>query len=140
MNVEKIKALHEPFYIGMKHCQEETQPIVCGISNILLDHMRDFTCPYRAFCSLQPQSLEIYHSLIKQNQDFGSLMKQVYTTSPECRLGLPSLLLKPVQRITRYPLLIKVSRCQFLCITSLVPSAYLNVGIGYPKVSARTIP
>eukprot|EP01135_Chromosphaera_perkinsii_P003984 Nk52_evm27s265 gene=Nk52_evmTU27s265 len=106
-NIEKLNLIHDPFLRALKQRSAETKPIAKGISKVIVSYLSTFACPYRAFCSLQKTSLETYHTLIKENPEFDKFLKEVYISVPECRLGLPSLLLKPVQRVTRYPLLLQ---------------------------------
>eukprot|EP01088_Endostelium_zonatum_P006115 TRINITY_DN18221_c0_g1_i1.p1 TRINITY_DN18221_c0_g1~~TRINITY_DN18221_c0_g1_i1.p1 ORF type:complete len:600 (-),score=145.63 TRINITY_DN18221_c0_g1_i1:42-1841(-) len=67
----------------------------------------DFWKLYSLYCSNQPQSLAIIAEECKKNRDFDTFL--TYTQAkPESRsLDLNSFLIKPVQRVCKYPLLLK---------------------------------
>ncbi|XP_034018749.1 intersectin-2a isoform X2 [Thalassophryne amazonica] len=68
-----------------------------------LAHMQ----PYIRFCSCQLNAAALLQSKTINQPDFKHFLKKI-ATNYRCRgMPLPSFLLKPMQRITRYPLLIK---------------------------------
>ncbi|XP_062292716.1 intersectin-2-like [Scomber scombrus] len=68
-----------------------------------LAHMQ----PYIRFCSCQLNAAALLQSKTSNQQDFKDFLKKI-ATNYRCKgMPLSSFLLKPMQRITRYPLLIK---------------------------------
>lgn len=62
---------------------------------------------YTPYCANQTASIAKIKALEKSNSKFAVLIEEI-RQEPECsRLDLPSFLIKPMQRITKYPLLIK---------------------------------
>jgi len=67
---------------------------------------------YKPYCYNHPYSVTAYQMIKngKYSKPFRRFEEEMFKR-PECRLmELPSFLLKPVQRICKYPLLIKVTR------------------------------
>ncbi|XP_067097402.1 intersectin-2a isoform X2 [Osmerus mordax] len=68
-----------------------------------LAHMQ----PYIRFCSCQLNAAALLQAKTNNHQDFKDFLKKI-ATNYRCKgMPLSSFLLKPMQRITRYPLLIK---------------------------------
>lgn len=63
---------------------------------------------YNTYCTNHSQSLLKLHSLLQSNRNFKNFLEETCKL-PVCRgLALNSFLIKPVQRICKYPLLLKV--------------------------------
>ena len=63
---------------------------------------------YKVFCANQQTSLTTVETLIKKNTQFKKNL-DVCHTDPRCRgLFLQSFLIKPIQRVCKYPLLLRV--------------------------------
>ena len=63
---------------------------------------------YTTYCANQPKAMQVLDSL-DRNKKFVAFLDQCML-NPECRgLTLFSFLIKPIQRICKYPLLLKVS-------------------------------
>lgn len=61
---------------------------------------------YTAYCANQPKAMEIIE---RKNQSF-KVFSDEAMLNPKCRgLTLFSFLIKPIQRICKYPLLLRVS-------------------------------
>ena len=63
--------------------------------------------PYIRFCSRQLNAAALIQHLHENSVDFRQLLKKCQTHSDVKGMPLTSYLLKPMQRITKYPLLIK---------------------------------
>jgi len=73
--------------------------LVCKMQITLME-------PYVGFCRAQLRSTEIIDDKCEKNLEFASFCKQFQDNPQANRMPLQSYLLKPMQRITRYPLLI----------------------------------
>lgn len=63
---------------------------------------------YKVFCANQQNSLTTVEALIKKNAQFKKKL-DICHTDPQCRgLFLQSFLIKPIQRVCKYPLLLRV--------------------------------
>ncbi|KAM9703257.1 intersectin-2a isoform 1-T1 [Menidia menidia] len=99
-NTKLLKALR-----GRKKTGGENMPVQF-IGDLLaseLAHMQ----PYIRFCSCQLNAAALLQSKTHNHPDFKDFLKKI-ATNYRCKgMPLSSFLLKPMQRITRYPLLIK---------------------------------
>ncbi|XP_068181807.1 intersectin-2b isoform X2 [Antennarius striatus] len=99
-NTKFLKALH-----ARKKMGGENMPVQM-IGDILaaeLSHMQ----PYIRFCSCQIMGASLLQTRIDNEPDFKDFLKKI-ATDYRCKgMPLSSFLLKPMQRITRYPLHIK---------------------------------
>lgn len=99
-NTKFLKALH-----SRKKTGGENMPVQM-IGDILaaeLSHMQ----PYICFCSCQINGASLLQTRIDNEPDFKNFLKKI-ATDYRCKgMPLSSFLLKPMQRITRYPLHIK---------------------------------
>ncbi|XP_054474225.1 intersectin-2a [Anoplopoma fimbria] len=99
-NTKLLKALRV-----RKKTEGENMPVQL-IGDLLaseLAHMQ----PYIRFCSCQLNAAALLQSKTHNQQDFKDFLKKI-ATNYRCKgMPLSSFLLKPMQRITRYPLLIK---------------------------------
>lgn len=62
---------------------------------------------FELFCSFEERALQTLEKL-KSNQNFVDFCQQVFTQNEFRQLKLQDFLMKPLQRITKYPLLIQV--------------------------------
>ena len=63
---------------------------------------------YKVFCANQQQSLAAVDQQIKKNSEFKKNL-DICHTDPRCKgLFLQSFLIKPIQRVCKYPLLLRV--------------------------------
>ncbi|XP_041105655.1 intersectin-2-like isoform X1 [Polyodon spathula] len=99
-NTELLKALRE-----RKKIDGEKMPVQM-IGDVLateLSHMQ----AYIRFCSCQLNGASILQQKTDEDPEFKDFLKRL-ATDPGCKgMPLSSFLLKPMQRITRYPLIIK---------------------------------
>ena len=72
-----------------------------------LHSQKDYLRVYSTYCSNQQTSHDIMQKLLKKEKKFESFLQYTYAR-PECQgLDLGSFMIKPIQRICKYPLLMK---------------------------------
>ncbi|XP_026233590.1 intersectin-2b isoform X2 [Anabas testudineus] len=97
-NTKLLKALQ-----ARKKTGGENMPMIGDILALELSHMQ----PYIHFCSCQINGATLLQTRIDNEPDFKNFLKKI-ATDYRCKgMPLSSFLLKPMQRITRYPLHIK---------------------------------
>jgi hypothetical protein len=71
--------------------------------------LADYFKMYKVFCANQSTSLSTVETCAKKNPTFKKNM-DICHSDPRCRgLFLQSFLIKPIQRVCKYPLLLRVS-------------------------------
>lgn len=74
--------------------------------------MQTFDC-FRVYCLGHAESMRLVQQLSDSHGSFARLLKEAVNDPRCCSLDLASFLLEPVQRLARYPLLLKqASRCE----------------------------
>ncbi|KAJ3412973.1 cytochrome c oxidase subunit 1 [Chytridiales sp. JEL 0842] len=81
-------------------------PIVEGIGTIFIDMYESFSS-YNQYCSNHSVSLNKLQSMTQSNRSFRTFLEDIYKSPVTRNLDLGSFLIKPVQRICKYPLLLK---------------------------------
>ncbi|KAI9217398.1 Dbl homology domain-containing protein [Blastocladiella britannica] len=105
-NWEEILITNVAFLSDLELRQEQDDGLVGAPGEVILEHIGSMRC-YMQFCTGQKQALTTLTQLLRDRLEFKDFIKQ-RQGDPRCRsLDLSSYLLKPVQRLTRYPLLIK---------------------------------
>lgn len=105
-NSDPVPLQMEQFQVYEKYCQNKPR------SESLWRQCSD--CPFFQVCLLAPLSGDVPLLLDSQTRESGSRLRQRFWWLQECqkkldhKLSLDSYLLKPVQRITKYQLLLKV--------------------------------
>jgi len=70
----------------------------------LSEHLKEYT----DYCSNQPNSLALLEKLTLENNDFEKFTTDVMNNETKCRgLSMLSFIIKPVQRLCKYPLLLR---------------------------------
>ena len=106
-NVEAVLEVNKKLLEQFNRVTIVTSQITC-IGQIFLDTAKSLEV-YELYCSNQERSRICYAKCIKNNK-FKKYCDNILL-KPEFRLlGLESFLIKPIQRITKYPLLLKVNR------------------------------
>lgn len=86
--------------------QAEENPEQLPIGTLFLE-MADYFKLYASYCANQPKFIATLDRLSKENSTFEQYLYD-QTINPECRgLNLFSFLIKPIQRICKYPLLLR---------------------------------
>ncbi|KCV71332.1 hypothetical protein H696_02277 [Fonticula alba] len=95
VNIELLRHLTE---------RQSINPIVENVGDIFL-HVADWLKMYNAYCSNHPYSLIEYERL--KSRPFRAFCQEVKALPESRHMDLCSFLIKPVQRICKYPLLIR---------------------------------
>eukprot|EP01102_Stenamoeba_stenopodia_P007977 TRINITY_DN2256_c0_g1_i1.p1 TRINITY_DN2256_c0_g1~~TRINITY_DN2256_c0_g1_i1.p1 ORF type:complete len:905 (+),score=237.11 TRINITY_DN2256_c0_g1_i1:127-2841(+) len=74
---------------------------------VVFVQMAEFFKMYTQYCTNHPFSCELLKKAVK-NSAFNNYLEELRTKNEElCRLDLPSYLIKPIQRLCKYPLLME---------------------------------
>ncbi|VDB85180.1 unnamed protein product [Peniophora sp. CBMAI 1063] len=106
-NVEDILLTNTTFLSALEERQRDCRLYIDRIGD-LLDHNMGNMKIYREYCVNQANAARVLQSLRKENAELAAHLQALQTENPAVRnLDLSSYLLVPMQRVTRYPLLIK---------------------------------
>jgi len=102
-NVEQLLIINQNFLEQLEKRREKS-PVLLEIGDLLLV-TADVLGKYTMYCSNHPFAVLLYQSI--QSKPFKKFVEEC-SRLPECsKLDIPGYLIKPVQRICRYPLLIR---------------------------------
>ncbi|KAJ3362417.1 Intersectin 1 (SH3 domain protein) [Allomyces javanicus] len=105
-NWEELLVTNVAFLSDLELRQEKDDGLIEAPGGLILDHIQGMKC-YMSFCAGQKRSIERLSELMQTRPAMAEFV-QTAQADPRCRsLDLGSYLLKPMQRMTRYPLLIK---------------------------------
>ncbi|KNE54258.1 hypothetical protein AMAG_00250 [Allomyces macrogynus ATCC 38327] len=105
-NWEELLVTNVAFLSDLELRQEKDDGLIEAPGGLILDHIQGMKC-YMSFCAGQKRSIERLSELLQTRPAMAEFV-QTAQADPRCRsLDLGSYLLKPMQRMTRYPLLIK---------------------------------
>lgn len=86
---------------------EAPRPADAAVGKAFIAKKIALTASFSAYCANQSKALQLYETLKKKNSTFSSYLVSV-RDHPQLRgLGLLDWLIKPVQRVTKYPLLLR---------------------------------
>ncbi|KIY46490.1 hypothetical protein FISHEDRAFT_75585 [Fistulina hepatica ATCC 64428] len=106
-NIEDILLANTVFLSSIEERQKDCRLYIDRIGDILEDHMRKMDI-YLEYCANQSNAIKVLQSLRSSNPELASHLQRIQDEDPSVRsLDLSSYLLEPMQRLTRYPLLIK---------------------------------
>ncbi|KAG8968021.1 hypothetical protein FRC03_008886 [Tulasnella sp. 419] len=106
-NIEDILLCNTAFLSSLEERQKDCRLYVDNIGDILQAHMPNMAV-YMPYCVNQSPATKILQSIRQENQEVASHLNRLRDENPNVRnLDLSSYLLAPMQRITRYPLLLK---------------------------------
>ncbi|WVF66967.1 hypothetical protein IAT40_001710 [Kwoniella sp. CBS 6097] len=106
-NIEDILLFNTSFLSSLEDRQKSCRLYIDRIGDILQDHLREAGV-YMTYCVNQNQGIKLLQSLRETNPALSAHLQSIRENNPAVRgLDLSSFLLIPMQRITRYPLLIK---------------------------------
>lgn len=77
------------------------------VGDVFISMLEDLK-KYKPYCANQVTTEETIERLLRENKDFGLFVEEVQKMDESNRQSVQSYLLKPFQRITRYPLLLRV--------------------------------
>ncbi|KAL1919154.1 uncharacterized protein VTP21DRAFT_2536 [Calcarisporiella thermophila] len=105
-NIQDILLGNTAFFSDLEERQREGGAMVSEIGDIFLKHVAGLES-YREFCKNMTRGSQLLQKKRKEDKKLAEFLAQRQAT-PECRnLDLSTYLLKPMQRITRYPLLLR---------------------------------
>ncbi|KAF5349732.1 hypothetical protein D9756_008898 [Leucocoprinus leucothites] len=106
-NIEDILLTNTAFVSSLEERQKECRLYIDRIGDILLKHIPSMSV-YLEYCVNQSIAIKVLKSLRDAKPELASHLQRLRDSEPSVRnLDLSSYLLAPMQRITRYPLLIK---------------------------------
>lgn len=106
-NIEDILLTNTAFVSSLEERQKECRLYVDKIGDSLLTHLPNMG-GYMEYCVNQSTAIKVLQSLRETSPELASHLQRLRDENPAVRnLDLSSYLLAPMQRITRYPLLIK---------------------------------
>lgn len=105
-NIEDLLLCNSTFLSSLEERQKQCRLYVDVIGDILEDHMANMAI-YESYCVNQAPASRVLQRLRETNKPLGAHLEQL-RNDPQVRgLDLSSYLLEPMQRITRYPLLLR---------------------------------
>lgn len=105
-NVEDILLCNTSFYSALEERQKDCRLYMDQLGDLLQVHMGNMAV-YTPYCVNQSIATKILQTIRASNPDVASRLQRL-KDDPVCRnLDLSSYLLIPMQRITRYPLLLR---------------------------------
>ncbi|KAF8216277.1 hypothetical protein K438DRAFT_1953239 [Mycena galopus ATCC 62051] len=105
-NIEDILLTNTTFMSSLEERQKECRLYVDRIGDILQNHMSNMAV-YMEYCVNQGTAIKVLKSLRDSNPELAGHLQRLKEDPNVRNLDLSSYLLAPMQRITRYPLLIK---------------------------------
>lgn len=86
---------------------EAPRPADAAVGKAYIAKKIALTASFSAYCANQSKALQLYEQMKKKNSTFNAYLNSV-RDHPQLRgLGLLDWLIKPVQRVTKYPLLLR---------------------------------
>ncbi|KAI8146299.1 hypothetical protein BJV82DRAFT_412188 [Fennellomyces sp. T-0311] len=105
-NIDDLLLCNTALLSDLESRQHEGAGVVSNIGDVFLKHAENLTC-YSTYCRNQSFASRFLQDKRQQDQWFNVFLKTAQSR-PECRaLDLSHFLLEPMQRITRYPLLLQ---------------------------------
>ncbi|CAE6423462.1 unnamed protein product, partial [Rhizoctonia solani] len=109
-NVEDILLCNTTFLSSLEERQKECRLYIDHIGDILAAHMGGMAV-YMPYCVHQAPAIKVLQGLRETNPELAIHLQRLRDEDPDIRnLDLSSYLLIPMQRITRYPLLMKQAK------------------------------
>ncbi|KAJ7500362.1 hypothetical protein B0H11DRAFT_1908822 [Mycena galericulata] len=105
-NIEDILLTNTTFMSSLEERQKECRLYVDRIGDILQNHMSNMAV-YMEYCVNQGAAIKVLKSLRDSHPELASHLQRLKEDPAVRNLDLSTYLLAPMQRITRYPLLIK---------------------------------
>ncbi|KAJ3283334.1 cytochrome c oxidase subunit 1, partial [Blyttiomyces sp. JEL0837] len=103
-NVETLIETNS-YLLNKLQAKKEANPVVEGIGEDILE-VADKLKVYTVYCGNYPYAMKLVHQL-QARPDFKEHMQKMMSSAEGRGLSLESFLIKPVQRICKYPLLIR---------------------------------
>ncbi|KAI9492304.1 hypothetical protein BDB00DRAFT_441263 [Zychaea mexicana] len=105
-NIDELLLCNTALLSDLESRQQESAGVISNIGDVFLKHAENLNC-YSTYCRNQSFASRFLQDKRQQDQWFDVFLKTAQSR-PECRsLDLSHFLLEPMQRITRYPLLLQ---------------------------------
>ncbi|KAK0227784.1 hypothetical protein IW262DRAFT_1445704 [Armillaria fumosa] len=131
-NVEDILITNTTFMSALEERQKDCRLYIDKIGDVLQSHMSNMAV-YMEYCVNQSNAIKVLQSLRDSRPDLAARLQHLRDDPAARNLDLSSYLLIPMQRITRYPLLVK----QILHYTE--PGGAEHIAIVYSLRAAERI-
>ncbi|KAK0474009.1 Dbl homology domain-containing protein [Armillaria novae-zelandiae] len=105
-NVEDILITNTTFMSALEERQKDCRLYIDKIGDVLRSHMSNMAV-YMEYCVNQSNAIKVLQSLRDSRPDLAARLQHLRDDPAARNLDLSSYLLIPMQRITRYPLLVK---------------------------------
>lgn len=105
-NIQEIITIHERIGEELKQPAVSPQIKLSNVIKCFTEAVRSFSC-YEDYCGNQSQQRAILKKKCTINPAFQKLQQKCESNSKLHKLTLADMLMKPMQKITRYPLLFK---------------------------------
>lgn len=105
-NIEDLLLTNTGFVSSLEERQKDCRLYVDRIGDIVLNHLPNMGV-YMEYCVNQGTAIKVLQSLRNSNPELAQHLQRLRDDPSVRNLDLSSYLLAPMQRITRYPLLIK---------------------------------
>ena len=112
--LDDIVCLHSHLAASLRHCRSSSGIMVMRIAEALLPFVPQLEVHQPYLVRFEAVTKEIDEMTSKPNHEFGEYVR-MQQALPECgAMSLTSFLLKPVQRLMKYPLFFKVCSIPFI--------------------------
>lgn len=106
-NVEVFIHFNKEMLLRLEKIVEDTPPGQDEVIGFVFTQLADYFKMYKVYCANQGTSLSTVETMSKKNAQFKKIL-DVCHSDARCRgLFLQSFLIKPIQRVCKYPLLIR---------------------------------
>lgn len=128
-NTEELVSVSQSFHDKMNE-RKTANAFITEIGDIIAECSESLKA-YSTYCSNYPTAMQMVHGLSNNPEIKNQL--QAWMNAPECRgLSLESFLIKPIQRICKYPLLLK----ELLRHTEKTHKDYANLQLASEKIDS----
>lgn len=106
INIEDLLLTSELFIADLRCRQSSQSGILTNISDIFTEHVKNFD-PFRQYCMGHQEASKLLNKKLESGGAFSKFINEAMNYPRCCSLDLATFLLEPVQRLARYPLLLK---------------------------------
>ena len=108
-NLEMLKPLHEKFHEDLKARFDEAAKAGEGDANVadVFTSLSSFFKMYMQYCANYPSAVQHLENLEKGNKKFARFIQVSQGNERSKNMTMGSWLIKPVQRLCKYPLLLR---------------------------------
>lgn len=105
-NMEELLPVHQNL-LQLINKKREESPVIGMLGDVLLRTV-DTLKVYDTYCTNYPMAMQLYKDLKANREEMRAYLGNTVNVTEFRGLSLESFLIKPVQRICKYPLLLKV--------------------------------